>query len=119
MTRALVHCHQRKVLHLDVKLVNVLVTKGICKLGDFGYSVSMAQSGTPVGAKAFLVPEYQRQSCCLESLLRLFLMSTGSLGILLWQLDSSEVTCAGKHPQVCELLDMLSANFLRPSCGAW
>ena len=46
-------------MHLDVKLVNVLVTKGICKLGDFGYSVSMAQSGTPVGAKAFLVSGYQ------------------------------------------------------------
>ena len=54
MTRAFVHCHQRKVLHLDVKLVNVLVTKGICKLGDFGYSVSIY-----VGAKAFLVSGYQ------------------------------------------------------------
>ena len=59
MTRALVHCHQRKVLHLDVKPANVLVTEGIRKLGDFGYLVSMAKCGTPVGAKAFLVPGYQ------------------------------------------------------------
>ena len=50
MTRALVHCHQRKVLHLDEKLANVLVTsKGICKLGDIGCSVSKTKSGTPVG----------------------------------------------------------------------
>jgi len=59
VTRALVHCHQRKALHLDA---NVLVTsKDICKLGDFGYSVLMAKSGTPVNTKAFLLgtPGYQ------------------------------------------------------------
>ena len=61
MTRALVHCHQREVLHLDLKPANVLVTKGICKLRDFGCSVSMSKCGTPVGTKVFLVgtPGYQ------------------------------------------------------------
>jgi len=101
VTRALVHCHQKKVLHLDVKPANVLVTsKGICKLGDFGCSVSMAKSGTPVGTKAFLVgtPGYQAPELLLGKS-PATACDVYSLGILLWQLDSREVPYAGQHPQ--------------------
>ena len=75
MTRALVHCHQRKALHLDA---NVLVTsKDICKLGDFGYSVLMAKSGTPVNTKAFLLgtPGYQAPELLLGKSPVLLVMS--------------------------------------------
>ena len=102
VTRALVHCHQMKVLHLDVKPANVLVTKkGICKLGDFGCSVSTAKHGTPVGAKAFLVgtPGYQAPELLLGKS-PTAACDVYSLGILLWQLDSREVPYAGQHPQV-------------------
>jgi len=101
VTRALVHCHQMKVLHLDVKPANVLVTsKGICKLGDFGCSVSTTKHGTPVGAKAFLVgtPGYQAPELLLGKS-PTAACDVYSLGILLWQLDSREVPYAGQHPQ--------------------
>ena len=34
---ALKHCHDRKIIHRDLKTRNIFITKkGICKLGDFG-----------------------------------------------------------------------------------
>ena len=90
------------MLHLDVKPANVLVTsKGICKLGDFGCSVSMVKSGTPVGSKAFLVgtPGYQAPELLLGKS-PAAACDVYSLGILLWQLDSREAPYAGQHPQV-------------------
>ena len=101
MTRALVHCHQRKVLHLDEKLANVLVTsKGICKLGDILVARCQRRKvGLPL---AFLIgtPEYQAPELLLVKS-PAAVCDVYSLGILPWQLDNREVPYAGQHPQVC------------------
>ena len=40
---AVKNCHDRKLLHRDIKAENVLLTRrGICKLGDFGIAKVLA-----------------------------------------------------------------------------
>ena len=105
------------MLHLDVKPANELVTsKGICKLRDFGCSMSIAKSGTRSAPRlSWWAPlDIKHQSCCLKTLLRLLVMS--SLGILLWPLDSREVPYAGQHAWVylyffVDLLDKFNVTF--------
>ena len=126
VSSALQHCHQRKVVHLDVKPSNVLVTSGgVCKLGDFGCSVGLASNGKGPTAELTGTPGYQVSSA---NTLNFKLVITSfepvswymffyqapellkgevpsracdvySLGILLWQLDSRSVPYAGQHPQ--------------------
>ena len=59
---AIKHCHDRKILHRDVKAANVLLNKdGSAKLADFGISrvlsrtKSLAVSG--VGTPLYFSPE--------------------------------------------------------------
>jgi len=97
--QALLHCHQRKVIHLDIKPANILVTStGVCKLGDFGCSV--AQDGNSlnlehslVGTPGYQAPEFLRGSDPSPA------CDVYSLAILLWQLDSREIPYPGQHPQ--------------------
>ena len=72
--------------------------------------------------------DIRRQSCCLESLL--YSLWCLKPRILLWQLDSREVPCAGQHPQIylsfflafmCELLVKLNVTLsgLHVSSTLW
>jgi NIMA (never in mitosis gene a)-related kinase len=59
---ALKHCHDRKIIHRDLKSSNVFLTKrGICKLGDFGIarvlSNTKSNANTIVGTPYYLSPE--------------------------------------------------------------
>ena len=98
VSRALLHCHQRKIIHLDVKPANVFVTSsGVCKLGDFGCSVSqdvntLSLDHSLVGTPGYQAPEFLR-GCSPTPACDVY-----SLGILLWQLDSREIPYPGHHP---------------------
>lgn len=59
---AMKHCHDRKILHRDLKAQNIFLTKnGIIKLGDFGIakvlSSTVEKAVTIVGTPYYLSPE--------------------------------------------------------------
>ena len=59
---AIKHCHDRKILHRDLKAGNVFLMKnGIVKLGDFGIakvlSSTVEKAVTIVGTPYYLSPE--------------------------------------------------------------
>lgn len=68
---ALLYCHARKILHLDVKPSNVLVQDGIAVLIDFGIAkhydeVGSQTSSTPIGISRGYAPleQYNRSGVC-------------------------------------------------------
>merc|ERR1712002_51612 len=99
VSSALSHCHRKGVLHMDVKTANVMVTsQGVCKLGDFGCSVStcstsLAMDHSLVGTPGYQAPEFLRGKTPAPA------CDVYSLAILMWQLDAREVPFSGQHPQ--------------------
>jgi len=96
---ALAHCHSKGVLHMDIKPANILVTsQGVCKVGDFGCSVSTSCTSLPldhclVGTPGYQAPEFLRGQSPSPA------CDIYSLAILMWQLDAREIPFSGQHPQ--------------------
>lgn len=73
---ALKHCHDRKILHRDLKSPNIFLTKGadsaqvpqFIKIGDFGVakglSNTMSNAQTQIGTPYYLSPEVGGESLC-------------------------------------------------------
>ena len=61
MVEAIAYCHQQKVIHRDLKLENVLVSRtGELKIADFGVSKDTSVSSMPktrVGTISYMAPE--------------------------------------------------------------
>lgn len=97
------HCHQRRIVHGDVKPANVIVSPyGKCKLGDFGHSINLDSINKSevvlqhdiVGTAAYAAPEV------LRGALPNLPSDIYSFGILLWQVQTRELPFAGEHPHV-------------------
>lgn len=68
--RALMHLHQAKLIHGDVKPANILRNKqGRIKLADFGCTthVDDAPDARPLGTPAFMAPEILNNQTCQAS----------------------------------------------------
>ena len=116
VTLALSHCHSKGIIHLDVKPANILVNRrGICKLGDFGCSVSLSNLSlgvdhSLVGTPGYQAPEFLRGQAPTTH------CDIYSLGILLWQLDSRELPFSGSHPH--SVMYQVVAMTARPASPA-
>jgi serine/threonine protein kinase len=94
---ALNHVHRGKMLHRDIKGANVLLmSSGLIKLGDFGFSqlyedtVSGAVAGTFCGTPYYLAPElWKRQRYSKKA-------DVWSLGILLYEMMALKRPFAGQ-----------------------
>ena len=102
---ALKHCHDRKILHRDLKSQNIFLTKkNIVKLGDFGIarvlSNTRSKAKTVVGTPYYLSPEI------IENLPYNFKSDIWSLGVLLYEM------CALQPPFNATSLHQLAQRIL-------
>lgn len=103
---AMKHCHDRKILHRDLKSGNIFLTSsGICKLGDFGIakvlSNTVEKAVTIVGTPYYLSPEI------INNKPYSFKSDLWSLGVLLYEM------CALKPPFNGANIHMLAMQIVR------
>jgi NIMA (never in mitosis gene a)-related kinase len=106
MALAIKHCHDKKILHRDLKSQNIFLTsKNFVKLGDFGIAKvlehTMDKANTVIGTPYYLSPEIiQGKPYNLSS-------DIWSLGIILYEM------CALKPPFNANSLSELGQKIVK------
>ena len=95
MALALKHCHDRKILHRDLKSQNIFLTsKNFVKLGDFGIAKTLAntmdKANTIVGTPYYLSPEI------INGEPYSFASDIWSLGVILYEMCTLSPPFTGK-----------------------
>jgi NIMA (never in mitosis gene a)-related kinase len=103
---ALKHCHDRKILHRDIKSQNIFLTsKNTAKLGDFGIakvlSNTIDKARTIVGTPYYISPEI------IQNKPYNFASDIWSLGVILYEL------CALKPPFDAPSISALGFKIVR------
>ncbi|XP_039285906.1 serine/threonine-protein kinase mos-like [Nilaparvata lugens] len=114
--QALSHCHEKKIVHLDVKPKNILIHKmgWISKICDFGSSISITDMERykycprHQGTIQYMAPEMFRGSTTVTEKADVY-----SLGITMWQLMSEETPYKGEDLHTV-IYKVVSQNY-RPS----
>eukprot|EP00826_Nyctotherus_ovalis_P060472 TRINITY_DN848_c0_g1_i6.p1 TRINITY_DN848_c0_g1~~TRINITY_DN848_c0_g1_i6.p1 ORF type:complete len:433 (+),score=137.90 TRINITY_DN848_c0_g1_i6:419-1717(+) len=106
MALALKHCHDKRILHRDLKSQNIFLTsKNFVKLGDFGIAKvlehTMDKAHTIVGTPFYLSPEI------IDGSSYSFAADIWSLGIILYEM------CALKPPFTASSLSALGMKILK------
>ncbi|RZF47105.1 hypothetical protein LSTR_LSTR005183 [Laodelphax striatellus] len=114
--QALNHCHEKKIVHLDVKPKNILIHNmgWASKICDFGSSISMTHMDRykyfprHQGTIKYMAPELFKGSHTISEKADIY-----SLGITMWQLLSEETPYLGEDLHTI-IYKVVSQNF-RPS----
>ncbi|CAD8060146.1 unnamed protein product [Paramecium sonneborni] len=106
MCLAIKHCHDRKIIHRDIKTQNMFLTKDMrIRLGDFGIARLLNntrdKAKTMVGTPYYLAPEL------LENKPYSFKGDIWSLGVVLYEM------CAKTPPFTAESLAQLALKIVR------
>ena len=95
LVMALHHVHSKKILHRDLKTQNILITKNLVKLADFGISKvmegSMSAASTVIGTPYYMSPEVcQNQPYSYKS-------DVWALGCILYEMCALQQARSTRH----------------------
>jgi serine/threonine-protein kinase len=112
ITDALIHAHQNKVIHRDIKPHNILYNNGEVKITDFGIARTITQStithtGSVLGSIHYLSPEQARGGWTDEK------TDIYSLGIVFYQMLTGQLPFMGETP-ISVILKHLEDDYVYP-----
>lgn len=105
IARAIHYCHNRKIIHRDLKLENILLDcKNQCKIVDFGlsdYVSSKERTVTDAGTEAYLAPEvYNGSSGEADP----YKIDVWGLGVILYALAHGRLPFSRPDIETCQRL---------------
>lgn len=98
LTSAIIHAHENKLIHRDIKPQNVLIkADGTVKITDFGIAlahdnVQLTQSDSVLGSAHYIAPETTRGESASEQI------DIYALGIVFYELLRGEPPYRGENP---------------------